>query len=219
MKLIVRNYVINAYTENIKDLLDFLEKYNIKAYNYKIIYNNNNKVSFKAIISKNVLLSIENMELDEAEKVFTNKLILGESKYLVEFHNVIHPEVIERLNSLSFPLSESRFDVFKNYVLGSASGFRFYDKLDLKGIKCLSKKFEEIVKYFRPFNIGWLRECENAICFVALKYFGVRNLDFISKVKECEIGKDHVKFNDILVYKDKVIKNGKVIKIEQLYKE
>ena len=164
-----------------------------------------------------MIVSIENLSLCEARDLL-NKIKPTESKYIIEFHNVFYEQIIEELSKLNYPPSETKFDVFKDFLLGTSSGFRFYDRLELKGVKALSKEFENVRRMFTPFNIGWLDEAKNVLCFVALKYYGIRNNEFAKKVTNCEIYENYIKVGEFLIHKGgKVTMGGREIKKQVLY--
>ncbi|AWR96868.1 hypothetical protein DFR86_04385 [Acidianus sulfidivorans JP7] len=199
-KEVIDKYVITTDTDDISKLVEFLRKYKISAYNYKVIYTNG-KISVRAKISNNVILSIQDKYIDEAELLISK---VPDSKYFIEFHNVKpENEIINLLNNLSFPFA-SEFHVFKNYFSCNIEKFRF--KLtNLNVLEALSKEYPKIKELFPPFNVGYILT-DKVLCEVGLKFHGIRNSNILQKCKYCEVEKDFVKIDNF------VIKNGKIFR-------
>lgn len=214
MKKIVGRYVITTDTKDLSRLFEFLSKHNVFAYNYKVSYLQG-KLSVRIKAGFNVILSLQGLSLEEAEKLIssTNK----ESRYLVEFHNTrLNEEIIDILNSLDFP-ETSEFHVLKdNKILCMIDGFRF-KVTDVKILKNLSKDLKKIEEYFKPFNAGVIFS-ENVLCEVALKYHGIRNVNaVIRKARLCEVFKDYVKIDDFVIKRGKIYLGDKEIQKNDFY--
>jgi len=192
-KVIAKNYVITTDSDDLSQLLSFLEKYRIRAYNYKVRYISD-KLSTRIILSENVILSIENLPLDEAEKLIPKEEI-SPSSYYLEFHNV-PPSNISFFNSLSF--TEAEFHVFSSNILCKIEGFRCKVK-ELEVLQILSRIFPEVKRMVKPFNMNFLvsKDRESLICEILLKSIGVRNT---SEINNCKI----ITGNKVM-YKDSIL--------------
>ncbi|WP_369610356.1 hypothetical protein [Sulfurisphaera javensis] len=188
-KVIISHYVITTDVNDLSPLINFLEKYKIRAYNYKVKYVNG-KVFVRAILSDNVILSIENLTLDEAEKLIPPEI--QPSKYYIEFHNV-RPENISFFNSLSFYSAE--FHVFPSYIFCKIDEYRCKVKEE-EILTKLSEIFSTIKNITKPFNMNFLNNKEKLICEIILKYNGIRNPE---EIENCEI------IDDKVIYKGNII--------------
>ena len=170
-KLIVDKYVITTDSNEISSLLLFLKKHNIRAYNYKVSFINS-KLFVRIMLSDNVILAIENLLLDNAEKIVPKEKI-PESKYYIEFHNV-HPSDINFFNSMS--LNSAEFHVFSSHILCKIEDYRCKVK-DKNQLLVLSEIFNEVKKLTKPFNMNYLinKEKEKMLCEIVSKYRGIRD--------------------------------------------
>jgi len=170
-KLIVDKYVITTDSTDISSILLFLKKYNIRAYNYKVLYINS-RLFVRVILNDNVILAIENLPLDKAEEIIPKEKI-QESKYYIEFHNV-YPSDIDFFNSLFFNSAE--FHVFPSYILCKIEDYRCKVK-DKNQLLVLSEIFDEVKKVTRPFNMNYLisKEKEKMLCEIISRYRGIRD--------------------------------------------
>ncbi|BFI76909.1 hypothetical protein [Sulfurisphaera ohwakuensis] len=192
-KVIAKNYVITTDSDDLSQLLSFLEKYKIRAYNYKVRYISD-KLSTRIVLSENVILSIENLPLDEAEKLIPKEEI-SPSSYYLEFHNV-PPSNISFFNSLSF--TEAEFHVFSWNILCKIEGFRCKVK-ELEVLQILSQIFPAVKRMVKPFNMNFLvsKDRESLICEILLKSIGVRNT---SEINNCKITGNKVIYKDSILF-------------------
>lgn len=171
-KIIIDKYIIATDVYDITELLSFLKENNIRAYNYKVRFIGG-KIFLRAIVSENVILSIENLTLDKARNLFKEIEEKRESKYLLEFHNT-PPSDIEFFNKLSF--LEGEFHIFPQHILCKVENYRCKVK-DRNILKILSEIFPTIRELTRPFNMNYLisKDRNELLCEVLSKYRGIRN--------------------------------------------
>lgn len=189
-KIISSRYVIITDTKDVSQLLDFLEKYKIRAYNYKVIYQKG-KIYLRAILSENIILAIENLTLSKAEELFPSSV--EESKFYLEFHNV-KPCNVSLFNSLS--LENAEFHVFNNYVMCIVEGFRCKVE-NFEVLFPLSEIFPIIRKNFNPFNMNFLYSKDNLLCQIYLKSQGIRDP---KEIQYCSVKENKI------IYRGKVVK-------------
>ncbi|ARM75439.1 hypothetical protein [Acidianus manzaensis] len=213
MKEVIGKYVITTDTKDLTNLLNFLTKYNVSAYNYKLSYLNG-KISIRIKISNNVFLSIQGLTINSAESIIS---YVSDSKYFIEFDNVKPDEnIIKFLNNLNFPASSEFHVLNNNTIICYIEGYRCkINKIEI--LKALARDFRKIKALFPPLNLGYL-STENVLCEIGLKANGIRNSKILEQCKICEINNDgSVKIDNFIIKQGKIYNAGKEITRKEFY--
>lgn len=231
-KFIIDKYVISIDDESkLNDVIDFLKEVNLRAYNYKVTYENE-RISTRFVISKNVILSLEGLSLNDARKIVKSSKFYTlpplPDNFLMIFHNTpVREDVIDRVSKLSFPTAV--FDIYDNKVEVRIGEFKYSDDLLLEATVKVEKYGERLINV--ECNAGMLLPLDDIIAEILFKCIGVRNLHILKAIieKGCyKVINDDFNDPQILVYmegnksvilkKDGIfIDNVKITK-ERLYK-
>ncbi|AAY80506.1 hypothetical protein [Sulfolobus acidocaldarius] len=223
MKLVVGKYVITTDTQNIGQLLNILNTYNVKAFNYKVRFIDG-KLTVN-VVKGDVILSIENLSLSEAESLLkeSTDVNLKDDRFSIFFHNMpTNHDIINRLESIKLPSCVVHF--YRDRVkVRTLDGISFEDSLDMEATEALSLIIDRIKT---PLVLGKIKRYEHMYLYSLLKSFGIRDPELIDKImrQKYEIREERdknevvVMVGDFKIKKEGVYFKDKVVKKTDLYK-
>ncbi|AHC51459.1 hypothetical protein SUSAZ_05515 [Sulfolobus acidocaldarius SUSAZ] len=225
MKLVVGKYVITTDTQNIGQLLDILNRYNVKAFNYKVRFIGG-KLTVN-VVKGAVVLSIENLSLTEAESLLKESTDVNlkdnDNRFSIFFHNMpTNDNIINKLQSIKLPSCVVHF--YRDKVkVRTLDGISFEDSLDMEATEALSLIMDRIKT---PVALGKIKKYEDMYLYSLLKSFDIRDPELIDKImkQKYEIKEERdnnevvIVIGDFKIKKEGVYFKDKVVKKTDLYK-
>ncbi|TRM83596.1 hypothetical protein DJ531_04970, partial [Sulfolobus sp. A20-N-F6] len=195
IKNIIDKYVITSDSDNIhelKELVDLLEKYNVKAYNYKVEYLRG-KVNIR-VMKGNVILDLANLTLGELEETLNKSEELFTNRFKITFHNCPSlREILDKLERTNLPYSE--INVFRDSVKIRIidKNISFIDSRDLEATYYLSLILDKV--NLTDVNLGRITRVNDMLAFILLKAHGIRDLNLLREI----LAKDYIIRGDEIV--------------------